>query len=56
MLYTMSDDDGIQATITKLIYWTLLACLRNIRSFGSKMAIKHYKINADLGTVERLIA
>jgi hypothetical protein len=55
MLYKIPDD-GIQTTITKLIYRMLLACLRNIWSFGSKMTIKQNKVNAQLSTVERLIA
>jgi hypothetical protein len=52
----MSDNDGIQTTISKLISRMLLACLRNIWSFGSKMTIKDYKVNAKLGVAERLIA
>jgi hypothetical protein len=56
MLDTMSNDGGIQTAITKLIYRTVIASLRNIWSFGSKMAIKQNKVNAQLGTVERLIA
>jgi hypothetical protein len=55
MLYTIPGD-GIQPTITKLIYRTLLACLRNIWSFGSKMTIKQNKVNAELGVSERPIA
>ena len=56
MLYTMSDDDGIQTTITKPIYRTLISCLRNIWSFESKMTIKQNKVNAELGVAERPIA
>ena len=49
--------DGIHTTRAKLmIYRTLLACLRNIWSFGSKMTIKQNKINAELGVSERPIA
>jgi hypothetical protein len=55
MLYTIPDD-GIQTTITKLIYRTLLACLRNIWSFRLKMTIKQNKVNAELGVAERPIA
>jgi hypothetical protein len=55
VLYT-TPGDGIQTTGAKLIYRTLLACLRNIWSFGSKMTIKDYKVNAKLGVAERLIA
>jgi hypothetical protein len=55
ILYTIPDD-GIQTTITKLIYRTLLACLRNIWSFRLKMTIKQNKVNAELGVAERPIA
>jgi hypothetical protein len=56
ILYTMSDDGGIQTTITQLIYRTLISCLRNIWGFESKMTIKQNKVNAELGVAERLIA
>jgi hypothetical protein len=55
MLNTIPDD-SIQTTITKLIYRTLLACLRNIWSFRLKMTIKQNKVNAELGVAERPIA
>ena len=47
--------DGIQTTIAKLIYRTLLACLRNIWSFWSKMTIKHNKVSAELRVAEKAI-
>jgi hypothetical protein len=52
----MSDDGGIQTTITQLIYSTLISCLRNIWGFESKMTIKQNKVNAELGVAERPIA
>lgn len=55
ILYTIPDD-GIQTTIAKLIYRTLLAYLRNIWNFWSKMTIKHNKVNLGLGVEERAIA
>jgi hypothetical protein len=47
--------DGIQTTGAKLIYRTLLACLRNIWSFWSKMTIKHNKVSAELRVAEKAI-
>ena len=55
ILYTIPDD-GIQTTIAKLIYRTLLACLRNLWNFGSKMTIKQNKVNTELRVAERPIA
>jgi hypothetical protein len=51
------DDSGNQATKTKLMYRTLLACLRNIENFWSKMTIKYNnEINAELKVAEKTIA
>jgi hypothetical protein len=52
------DDSGNQATKTKLMYRTLLACLRNIVNFfWSKMTIKYNnEINAELKVAEKAIA
>jgi hypothetical protein len=55
VLYTRPDD-GIQTTIVKLIYGTLLACLRSIWNLWSKMTIKHNKVNLGPGVEERAIA
>ncbi len=55
ILYTTSDD-GIQTTRAKLIYRTLLACLRDIWNFWSKMTIKHNKVSAELRVAEKAIA
>jgi tyrosine-protein phosphatase YwqE len=51
-------DDGCnQATKTKLMYRTLLACLRNIVNFWSKMTIKYNnEINAELKITEKVTA
>ena len=49
-------DDYIQTTIAKLIYRTLLVCLRNNWNFWSKMTIKHNKVSSGLGVAERAIA
>jgi hypothetical protein len=56
MLDTMSNDGGIQTAITKLIYRTVVASLRNIWSFGSKMTIEQCKVDSELRIAERLIA
>ena len=55
ILYTIPDD-GIQTTMVKLIYRTLLACSRNIWNFWSKMTVKHNKANEELGFAQRPIA
>jgi hypothetical protein len=55
ILYTIPDV-GIQTTIAKLIYRTLLACLRNFWNLWWKMTIKHNKVNSGLGVEERVIA
>ena len=55
ILYTTSDD-GIQTTRAKLIYRMLLACLRDIWNFWSKMTIKHNKVSAELRVAEKAIA
>jgi hypothetical protein len=49
------DDGGNQATKTKLMYMTLLACLRNIVNFWSKMMIKYNEVNAELKVTEKAI-
>ena len=54
VLYT-TPGDGIQTTGAKLIYRTLLACLRNIWSFWSKMTIEHNKVSAELRVAEKAI-
>ena len=56
VLYTTLDDDGIQTTGAKLIYRTLLACLRDIWNFWSKITIKYNKVSAELRVVEKAIA
>ena len=55
ILYAIPDD-YIQTTIAKLIYRTLLVCLRNNWNFWSKMTIKHNKVNSGLGVAERAVA
>lgn len=55
VLYTPLDD-GIQTTRAKLIYRTLLACLRNIWNFWSKMTIRYNKVSAELRVAEKAIA
>ncbi len=55
VLYTTLDD-GIQTTGAKLIYRTLLACLRDIWNFWSKITIKHNKVSAGLRVAEKAIA
>ncbi|HEX6252865.1 MAG TPA: hypothetical protein VFZ55_01480 [Nitrososphaera sp.] len=55
VLYT-TPDDGIQTTGAKLIYRALLACLRDIWIFWSKMTIKHNKVSAELRVAEKAIA
>lgn len=55
VLYTTLDD-GIQTTGAKLIYRTLLACLRDIWNFWSKITIKYNKVSAELRVVEKAIA
>ena len=55
VLYT-TPDDGIQTKRAKLIYRTLLACLRDIWNFWSKMTIKYNKVSAELRVVEKAIA
>lgn len=57
ILLYLIDDCGNQATKTKLMYRTLLACLRNIVNFWSKMTIKYNnEINAELKVAEKAIA
>ncbi|HEX6282284.1 MAG TPA: hypothetical protein VFZ67_08655 [Nitrososphaera sp.] len=55
VLYTTLDD-GIQTTGAKLIYRTLLACLRDIWNFWSKITIKHNKVSEELRVAEKAIA
>jgi hypothetical protein len=49
-------DGGSQTTKTKLRYRTLLACLRNIVNFWSKMMMMKYnEVNAELKVTEKAI-
>src|ERR671931_269615 len=49
-------DGGSQTTKTKLIYRTLLACLRNIMNFWSKMmTMKYNEVNVELKVTEKAI-
>jgi hypothetical protein len=46
-------DGCSQATKTKLIYRTLLACLRNIVNFWSKITRKYNEVNTELKPQKR---
>jgi hypothetical protein len=57
ILLYLIDDCGNQATKTKLICKMLLACLRNIMNFWSKMTIKHSnELNVELKITEKVTA
>lgn len=46
---------GSQTTKTKIMYRTLLACLRNIVNFWSKMTMKYNEVNAELKVTEKAL-
>lgn len=49
-------DSGSQAIKTKLMYRTLIACLRNSVNFWSKIKRKYNEVNAELKATEKAIA